>query len=257
MLLLLKAVWPWQGGAMLKSSRMRNRRVVSEKGNLSSYRSLIDKADLGVDTDSNWMITMSDVMSLLLIFFIMFFIMSRNTVKSEEIKTEEIVKTEMRGLGILPDSDAIDRRISDELNMGIMNLAMGEHITVSTTNSSVMITMKEKVAFNPAEADVLEVTEPVLETIAGIINRYPDFNVEIIGHTDNIPIKTSLYPSNWELSVARATSVLKYFINKQNIDPSRLSVRGNADQKPVAPNDTPENRARNRRVEIKLKKIEA
>jgi chemotaxis protein MotB len=183
--------------------------------------------------------------------------MTRNTVKSEEIKTEKVVKTDARVTGILPDSDAVGKRISDELNIGFMNLNMGEHISVNVTNRAVMITMKEQVSFSPGEVDILEATDPVLETIAGIIHRYPDYHVEIDGHTDNIPIRTSLYPSNWELSVARATSVLKYFINKHNIDPSRLSVRGNADQKPVAPNNTPENRARNRRVEKKLKKIDA
>jgi chemotaxis protein MotB len=242
---------------MLNGAGMQKTGSTSGNANLTSYRSLIDKADLGVDNDSNWMITMSDVMSLLLIFFIMFFVMTRNTVKSEEIKTEKVVKTDALGTGILPDSDAVGKRISDELNIGFMNLNMGEHISVSVTNRAVMITMKEQVSFSPGEVDILEATDPVLETIAGIIHRYPDYHVEIDGHTDNIPIRTSLYPSNWELSVARATSVLKYFINKHNIDPSRLSVRGNADQKPVAPNNTPENRARNRRVEIKLKKIDA
>ncbi len=257
MRLLQQAGWPLRGGAMLNAGRNNKNGFASGNINLTSYRSLIDKSDLAVDTDSNWMITMSDVMSLLLIFFIMFFAMTRNTVKSAEIEKEKVVIKDVRGTGILPDGDAVGKRISDELNIGIMNLAMSEHISVRATNRAVMITMKEKVSFSPAEADILEVTEPVLETIAGIIHRYPDYHIEIDGHTDNIPIMTPLYPSNWELSVARATSVLKYFINEHNIDPSRLSVRGNADQKPVAPNDTAENRARNRRVEIKLKKIEA
>ena len=229
---------------MLNAGRMKKAGYASGNANMTSYRSLIDKADLSVDSDSNWMITMSDVMSLLLIFFIMFFAMTRNTVKSEETETEKVVIKDMRGTGILPDGDAVGKRISDELNIGIMNLAMSEHISVRAMDRNVMITMKEKVSFTPGEADVLGVTGPVLETIAAIIQRYPDYNVEIEGHTDNIPIRTPLYPSNWELSVARATSVLKYFINEHNIDPSRLSVRGNADQKPVAPNDTAENRAR-------------
>jgi chemotaxis protein MotB len=70
-------------------------------------------------------------------------------------------------------------------------------------------------------------------------------------------IRTSLYPSNWELSAARAMSVLKYFMNNHGINPSRLSIKGYADQQPMAPNDTPENRAQNRRVEIRLREKEA
>lgn len=226
------------------------------RANLSSYRSLVEKSDLSIDSDSNWMITLSDVMSLLLIFFIMFFIMTRDTVKSEEIEAENIIQPVVRGIGLLPGTDTVGERIRDELNNHIIGLSMGDQITVFASSREVMISMKEKVTFRPGEAEMLESTGPVLEKIAGIIQRYPDFLVEIDGHTDDIPIKTMRYPSNWELSVARAASVLKYFIDKHAIDPSRLSIRGNADQKPVAPNDTPENRALNRRVEIRLKKIE-
>jgi chemotaxis protein MotB len=113
--------------------------------------------------------------------------------------------------------------------------------------------MKEKVTFNPAEAEIIQSSGPILSNIAEIIKEHPSFLVEIEGHTDNIPIKTSHYPSNWELSVARATNVLKFFIDNHSIDPSRFSVKGSADQKPVASNDSPENRAKNRRVEIRLK----
>ena len=241
---------------MLDAGRGKETASLSGQVSLTSYRSLIDKSDVAVDTDSNWMITMSDVMSLLLVFFIMFFVMTRNTAKSEEVESENTVKSEVRDTAILQDSEPLGERIRDELNVGMMNLAMDEHISVRVMNRDVIIAMREKVLFNPGEADILEGTEPVLETIAGIIQRYPEFDVEIDGHTDNVPIMTPLYPSNWELSVARATSVLKYFIEGHDMDPSRFSVRGNADQKPIAPNDTAENRARNRRVEIKLKKTE-
>ncbi len=234
--------------------------------NLSSYRRLLDESNSSIDTENNWMITLSDVMSLLLIFFIMFFIMTQRDAKSEETKNEPVPDIKVVGRGILPDADAvgeriradeIGERIRDELTVDIRNLDMGDQISVLATNREVMITMKEKVAFTRGEAEVLAGSEPVLGTIAAIISKYPDFRVEIDGHTDNIPIKTTRYPSNWELSVARASSVLKYFITNHAIDPSRLSVRGNAHHKPIAPNDTPENRARNRRVEIRLKKIEA
>lgn len=226
------------------------------QSDLSSYRRLLELSNSSVDSDSNWMITLSDVMSLLLIFFIMFFIMTGDTVKSEEIENGKAPEVEVRGAGILPEGNQIGKRIQDEINFNLRNLDMGDQISVLASSREVMISMKEKVAFSPGETDILMDSEPVLRAIAGIIHKYPDFRVEIDGHTDNIPISTPVYPSNWELSVARATSVLKYFINNHNIDPSRCSVRGNADQKPVVSNDTPENRALNRRVEIRLKKTE-
>ncbi len=239
---------------MKTDGKMRAKKL---QPNLDSYRRLLDESNSSVDTDNNWMITLSDVMSLLLIFFIMFFILTQREVKSEEIKNETFPEVKVQGMGILPEANAIREQIRDELNVDIRNLDMGDQISVLATNREVMITMKEKVAFMPGEADVLLSSGPVLNTIAGIIQKYPDFRVEIDGHTDNVPIMTPRYPSNWELSVARAASVLKYFITNHAIDPSRLSVRGNAHHKPVAPNDTPENRSRNRRVEIRLKKIEA
>jgi chemotaxis protein MotB len=99
----------------------------------------------------------------------------------------------------------------------------------------------------------LQASVPLIAGIAEIIRTNPSYTVEIDGHTDTVPIHTSRFPSNWELSVARATSVLKYFIDVQGMDPSRFYVKGNADQRPVAPNDTPEQRAQNRRVEIRLR----
>ncbi len=219
---------------------------------LASYRRLADKSGSFVDSDSNWMITLSDVMSLLLIFFIMFFIMTKKQVQSEEPPPPVIAQ----GSGILPGPERFRDKIRDEITIDIRSLDMGDQISVLATKREIMISMKEKVAFKPGETDILEISEPVLTTIAEIIRKYPDFRVEIDGHTDNIPIMTTAYPSNWELSVARATSVLKYFIHSHGIDPSRFSVRGNADQKPLVANDTKENRALNRRVEIRLKRIE-
>jgi chemotaxis protein MotB len=230
---------------------------LARESTLASYRKLVEKSEASVDSDSNWMITLSDVMSLLLIFFIMFFIIIKQNVQPVEVQTDKVPETEAHGASILPDADAVGKKIRDEINVDINNLAMGDQISVLVNKREVIITMKEKVTFRPGEADILKRSEPVLETIAGIIQRYPDFLVEIDGHTDNVPISTRLYPSNWELSVVRAASVLKYFINNHAIDPSRLSIRGNADQKPLAPNNTPENRAQNRRVEIRLKKTEA
>jgi len=89
--------------------------------------------------------------------------------------------------------------------------------------------------------------------IAESIRKNPSYTVEIDGHTDNLPIHTPHYPSNWELSEARATSVLKCFIDTYGIDPSRFYIRGYADRRPLVSNDSPEHRAQNRRVEIRLK----
>ena len=88
-----------------------------------------------------------------------------------------------------------------------------------------------------------------LRTIAGSLS-FANRHVMVEGHTDNAPIHTFRYPSNWELSTARATTVVRSLITDFHLSPKRLSASGYGEYYPVAPNDTPENRAKNRRVDI-------
>ena len=214
-----------------------------------SCRGLISKSEASMDSDSNWLITLSDVFTLLLVFMIVFLVTTKNTTGSDE----SVKDTEIREMaGTYFENTIIETGIRDELAERVSSLDLGEEVSVLAKGREVVVIMKEKVTFMPGGADVLEGSQRLLDRIAGIINSYPEFIVEISGHTDNVPIQTSLYPSNWELSVARATSVLKYFINDYGIDSSRLSIKGYADQKPIVSNDTPENRAKNRRVEIRF-----
>jgi chemotaxis protein MotB len=90
-----------------------------------------------------------------------------------------------------------------------------------------------------------------LDKIAQALTNVP-FSLRVEGHTDNVPIQTKRFPSNWELSIARAVNVVKYFAQVSNIDPQRLSAVGYGESRPVVENDTPSNRAKNRRVEILL-----
>ena len=209
---------------------------------------LVERSRSTIDIDSNWLITLSDLFSLLLIFFVMFAVLSKTGGKpvSEENHNHAASNT--------PQADVSAR----DVMVGEMSLAINKHhlandVSVTTVDKEIIITLKERVTFRPGEAETLKSSEPMLDSIAQIIKKYPEFVVDIEGHTDNVPIQTRLYPSNWELSVARSTSVLKYFINSHGIDASRLSIKGYADQKPLAVNDTSENRAQNRRVEIRLK----
>ena len=109
----------------------------------------------------------------------------------------------------------------------------------------------EKGSFPSAMAELDEGFLPVVDKIRAALLEL-DGKIKITGHTDNNPIKTSQFRSNWDLSSARALSVMHELIKKEGLKPSRFEIVGSADTKPIAPNDTPENRSRNRRVDIEL-----
>jgi len=107
--------------------------------------------------------------------------------------------------------------------------------------------------FKSGKAKLNPMAALVFDDIAEVVRGYPEYKVNIHGHTDDRPIKSKKFPSNWELSSMRATSVLRFLVAR-NIDPSRLAATGNADSVPIVPNDTHANRAKNRRVEFVLEK---
>jgi chemotaxis protein MotB len=112
-----------------------------------------------------------------------------------------------------------------------------------------MITLQDAILFH---SGIAEINSRAYPTLDGIIANIKDMShpIRIEGHTDDDPIHTGRYPSNWELSTARAVNVLKYFVDKGKTPPERLSAVGYGESRSVFPNDTPEHKAKNRRVEI-------
>ena len=109
----------------------------------------------------------------------------------------------------------------------------------------------ENVTFPLGQAKLLSESQPILRKISHLIASKKDFTVLVSGHTDDTPIDTYQFPSNWELSAARAISVAR-FLSENGVDPHRLSIQGYAEYRPIHPNATPENKQANRRVEITL-----
>lgn len=112
-----------------------------------------------------------------------------------------------------------------------------------------VIRIGDSLAFNTGQAEILPEFSEKLDKIADHIAALPN-PVQVEGHTDNIPIRTPVYPSNWELSTARATSIIRYFVERHSMDPQRFSVAGYGEFRPIDTNNTPEGQAKNRRVEI-------
>ena len=113
----------------------------------------------------------------------------------------------------------------------------------------VIIDINESILFDPGMADLKDESKLLLDKLTKLISAF-DNNIIIEGHTDTVPISRSKYPTNWELSAARATTVLRYFAEEKNVAPERLSAAGYGEYRPVVPNDTAENKAQNRRVNI-------
>jgi len=217
------------------------------------YQKMIMDSTDTVDADHNWLITLSDVLSLLLVFFIIFFALSRVPGKKKETPIHQGVSPAISAPASHFKQDSSLETIQKDIRAAVTEMSLDDQVMIQSKDREIVITIKENVTFHSGEADILKGSKPLLDTIAEMIKRYTSYLVEIDGHTDDLPINTRRFPSNWELSVARATSVLKYLINSHGLDPSRFTIKGNAEQRPLSPNFTPEQRAQNRRVEIKLK----
>jgi len=138
-------------------------------------------------------------------------------------------------------ADKIEGSLAQEIGEGL--------VSVETEGLRIIIRINEKGSFSSGAAVLKAGFEPVMEKITAAVNDSVGI-VNVSGHTDNIPISTDWYRSNWELAASRAVTVAHFMLNTKGTDPNRIVVQGYADTKPLVSNDSAENRAKNRRVEI-------
>ena len=228
------------------------------------------KKESGGGGSPGWMTTFSDLMSLLLTFFILLYSMS--SVDDEKFQNvSNSLKGALAGTGGTSIIDGIDPPPTivqpdeedyneDELDQGIVEMhdkvkdyiddeEMGKEISVNMNKRGVFVDIKEAILFDPGSADIKDGGLQVLAKLEDLLNDF-DNDIVIEGYTDNVPMNNEKYASNWELSTARAVSVVRHLSEKQHINPNRLSAVGFGEFSPIVPNDTPENRATNRRVNI-------
>lgn len=127
-----------------------------------------------------------------------------------------------------------------------------EGFSLSGNAAAFTLTLEERLAFASGRAELGAAAGAILERLAGLLVREGHYQVIVSGHTDDLPINNSRFASNWYLSTARAVAVAEELLAAGSIDPGRVVAQGYAEHRPKAPNDSPENRARNRRVEITL-----
>lgn len=123
-------------------------------------------------------------------------------------------------------------------------------VRIRRFGGKIEINFVDKVLFVSGSAEITPRGETILAKVGQVLGKVKDRRFFVVGHTDNVPIRSFVFPSNWELSTARASSVIRYLSERQGVDPSLFTALGRAFYQPVASNDTPEGRQENRRVEI-------
>ncbi|RXI98570.1 flagellar motor protein MotB [Anaerobacillus alkaliphilus] len=228
-----------------------------------------------------WMVTFSDLMTLILVFFILLFSMSvvdatkfravaesfqqraifefypslipfENPAEDTNVKRDPSndVNDPFRDLKTKEkDNDYELDLLIQEVEQFLQENQLTEVISASRDDRGVVLVLQERTLFETGEAQILEGAKPFLAKVGSLLETIPNL-VKVEGHTDSRPISTFRYPSNWELSGARASSVIRYLIEENEIEPYRFLAVGYGDTRPVVPNTTVENLQKNRRVVI-------
>ena len=152
---------------------------------------------------------------------------------------------------IIAKQDSLTRNLNNTLRNALLGFNSDE-LSVEIKDGKVYVSMSDKLLFQSGSSAVEDKGKDALKLLAGVLDKNSDIDILIEGHTDNVPIKTSVYKDNWDLSVARATSIVRILTNDYKIVPTRLTASGKGEFFPKADNDTPEGRTKNRRTEIIL-----
>ena len=221
-----------------------------------------------------WMVTFSDLATLLLTFFILLLSFANMDVENFKVALGSVKeafgvsalakgdfearstspielsdRTSSNSLISLGDSFAGNDKDAAAVQQFVAAKGMGNSIEVSVGHRGVMLRVKDMILFDTGSDELKPGSAPVLDAVVEL-SELAVGNLTIEGHTDDLPIHSLRFPSNWELSAARASSVLKYLSKSDELTPDKMSIAGYANFRPVAPNDTREGRSQNRRVEF-------
>lgn len=208
-----------------------------------------------------WLLTYADMITLLLAFFVIMYAVSK--VDAKKYKTfATSVQTAFGNRPITPVRDPIPgpivprtdplAQIQDELRQSLDSADLRDgRIQMERTAEGLVLRFQDTVFFERGRADLSPEARGILDKVAAAIAESP-YSIEAEGHTDTLPIRSARFPSNWELSLARATAVMRYFVQVHGMSPLRLSSRGLGEFRPLYPDIPGVGERRNRRVELKI-----
>jgi len=188
-----------------------------------------------------------------------------NVIDSQQITVIPALKLEAKidpmshsrtGQGKTRATDKDFRQIKAAIEAYLVKKGAQDKVSLEITRRGLIVSLKEAGFFASGQADIKPDAYELINTIAEVVTQYNN-PLRLEGHTDNIPISTAHFPSNWELSTARATSGLKYLLKNFDVEADKISATGYAEFRPLAANETSEGRAKNRRVDLVMLSGEA
>jgi len=228
----------------------------------------------------HWMTTFSDMMTLILVFFVLLFALSQVDIIKfqafllsfqgggvldwgdkplEEVQPEAVPPAPGPSPGAEPTPPTPEYTLMEVYEMvsqTLVEAGLEDQIGLRFEEAGVALDIPDRVLFDTAKADLKPEAKAVLDPLADLFRRLP-FEIHVEGHTDSRPISTVEFPSNWELSGARASRVIRYFVDAHDLDPRKFVAVGYGEYRPVAPNDTEANMQLNRRVVMVIRAKEA
>jgi chemotaxis protein MotB len=227
----------------------------------------------GHGNGERWLLTYSDMITLLMVFFVVMYSMA-NTDLKKFAQVAESMKVAFHVIGIgagngnligkgndsgspvtppifqgLPPMQRDFIAATSELTAFATEAGVQGDISVNMNLEGIIISLSDALVFEPGSAELRPESTEMLHRVAEILAA-TDNSVRVEGHTDNVPTNHPLYPTNWELSVARAVTIVRHLVEEEGIAPDRLSAAGYAEFKPIAPNDSRAERTLNRRADI-------
>lgn len=233
--------------------------------------------------DESWLLPYSDLMTLLLALFITLFSMSSVDAKKFEEMAQALSGALNGGSGVLDHTSSYEtdpsvdlgtnkkpsqstvtdaalakkeqedlEKLKKQLDNYIGENGLTNQLETKLNQSQLMITIADNALFASGDAEVKPEAKVLAKNISRMLEQFPDYDVMITGHTDNMPISNELYTDNWDLSSNRALNFLKIILQNPNLDPSKFTPSGYGEYHPVSTNSTAEGRAKNRRVEISI-----
>lgn len=229
----------------------------------------------GGENSERWLVSYSDFITLLMVMFVVFYSMGQTDIAKLKALAESMRQAftigggpvrivdpninnsagtikdgESRPIVVpgIPESPPQSEEVAGRLTQMLSQTGLGNEVSVQTNIEGVLISLSQKLVFEPGTAELSPDALPVLETISEMVVSVSN-QIRLIGHTDNTPPKDPQFANNWELSFARAQYIADYLI-QAGVDPSRITISGRGEYAPIFANDTPEHRSMNGRVDI-------